>query len=144
MCSSDLWVVPAGQPDVDSHAVERFVEKPGTEIARRLMSAGAMWNAFLLAAKGAALTHLFERHLPELYAPLAARPRSRGEGRSARSFESLPSRDFSHDLLTPAAAGLRVIRVPACGWTDLGTPARLFEWLASHGAPVEAGGSGSA
>lgn len=140
------WVIPAGRPDADSHAVEAFVEKPGPEIARKLMAAGGMWNAFLVATKGAALVRLFERHMPELHAPLAALPQlwTPGARRPIERFESLPSRDFSHDLLTPAAAGLRVIRVPACGWTDLGTPTRLFEWLASHGAPVAAGGSGSA
>jgi len=140
------WVIPAGQPDVDSHAVEAFVEKPGPEIARTLMAAGAMWNAFLVATRGAALMRLFEHHLPELHAPLAALPGfwTPGESRPVERFEALPSRDFSRDLLTPAAEGLRVIRVPACGWTDLGTPTRLFEWLASHGAPVAAGGSGSA
>jgi len=137
------WVVPAGQPDADSHAVEAFVEKPGPEIARRLMSAGAMWNSFLIATRGSTLMHLFARHLPELHARLAALPRvlASGTKRPIETLASLPSRDFSHDLLTPAAAGLRVIRVPACGWTDLGTPARLFVWLATHGAPVEAGGS---
>jgi mannose-1-phosphate guanylyltransferase len=140
------WVVPAGAPDADSHRVEAFVEKPGPEVARQLMAAGGMWYAFLVATNGRALMRLFERHLPELYAPLRALPRpwTPGERRPIETFESLPSRDFSRDLLTPAATGLRMVRVPACGWTDLGTPARLFEWLASQRVPLAAVGSGFA
>jgi hypothetical protein len=104
------------------------------------MAAGAMWNAFLLATTGRALLGLFERHLPELHAPLAARARPW----TSETFASFPSRDFSHDLLTPAAHGLRVVRVPPCGWTDLGTPERLLAWLASQRLPAAAGGAGSA
>jgi mannose-1-phosphate guanylyltransferase len=105
-----------------------------------------MWNAFLVAATGRALLAPFERQVPELYGPLAARARSwaREEPWPVGTFESLPSRDFSHDLLTPAATGLRVVRVPPCGWTDLGTPERLLEWLASQRAALAEGSAGSA
>lgn len=141
------WVIPAGQRDADSHRVEAFVEKPGPEMARKLMASGAMWNAFLVATTGRALLSLFERYLPEICAPLSslapAHPWIPGERRPIETFESLPTRDFSHDLLTKAAARLRVLRVAPCGWTDLGTPARLAEWLAAQGTPVAAGGVGS-
>jgi len=33
--------------------------------------------------------------------------------------------DFSREILERQAAHLRVIRVPPCGWTDLGTPHRV-------------------
>lgn len=130
------WVVPAAAGDPDSHRVATFVEKPGPERARQLMAAGAMWNAFLLAASGATLLGLYRRHLPELVMPLTARDQAWDPALEVPPpgvFESLPSRDFSHDLLTRAALHLRVVRVPPCGWTDLGTPARLEEWLAAQG-----------
>ena len=140
------WVIPAGQQDADSCKVGAFVEKPGREVARRLMASGAMWNAFLVASTGRALLTRFERHLPELHAPLAALARASrpGEPRPIGAFDTLPTRDFSRDLLTPAASGLRVVRVPPCGWTDLGTPERFLEWLASQRAALAAGGAGSA
>lgn len=142
------WVIPAGQRDADSHRVAAFVEKPGPEIARRLMAIGGMWNAFLVATTGQAMLRLFERYLPELHGPLTALAPERswapGEERPAAGFESLPHRDFSRDLLTPAATRLRVVRVPPCGWIDLGTPARLLEWLAAQRAAVPAGASGPA
>ena len=128
------WVLPAAGADPDSHRVAAFVEKPGPEQARRLMASGAMWNAFLLAASGAVLHELFHRHMPELATALAASRATwdAGETPCAALVESLPSRDFSRDLLAHAVPVLRVVRVPPCGWTDLGTPARLREWLASQ------------
>jgi hypothetical protein len=49
----------------------------------------------------------------------------------------MPPCDFSRDILAPAR-DLAVVRWPAkVGWTDLGTPARLTEWLGRE--PVSAG-----
>jgi mannose-1-phosphate guanylyltransferase len=132
------WIVPAGDRDLHSDGVGAFVEKPDARTARRLMAAGAMWNAFLVATTGPALIDLYRRHLPGLLAGATALRRgangmvpSRGQ---AAGLE-LPIRDFSRDLLTPAVPRLRVVRVPSCGWTDLGTPARLRGWIATghHG-----------
>jgi hypothetical protein len=33
--------------------------------------------------------------------------------------------DFSRDVLEVQAARLKVLSVPGCGWTDLGTPQRV-------------------
>ena len=40
----------------------------------------------------------------------------------------LPVFDFSRDLLERSSRVLRVLVVPASGWTDLGTPARVAAW----------------
>jgi len=37
----------------------------------------------------------------------------------------LPELDFSRDVLQRSPSLLRVLAVPACGWSDLGTPRRV-------------------
>ncbi len=41
----------------------------------------------------------------------------------------MPDLDFSRDLLEGHEAALSVLPVPACGWSDLGTPHRVGETL---------------
>jgi hypothetical protein len=41
----------------------------------------------------------------------------------------LPELDFSRDVLEGSEALLRVQPVPACGWSDLGTPKRVSQAL---------------
>ena len=66
----------------------------------------------------------------------AGQPRERPDRRladrqlaRARSslYDRLPELDFSRDLLEGRAADLCVLRVPPCGWSDLGTPRRVGE-----------------
>ena len=47
----------------------------------------------------------------------------------------LPFRDFSHDILERAPEDVLVLTGTPCGWTDLGTVARLDRWLENHGRP---------
>lgn len=44
-------------------------------------------------------------------------------------YEHLPQIDFSRDVLEVFSSSLRLLRVPACGWSDLGTPKRVAETL---------------
>jgi hypothetical protein len=73
---------------------------------------------------------LYRELQPELWAAcvrhLFAPVRERQD--LAPLYSSLVAKDFSRDLLHRAEARLRVLRVPACGWADLGTPERLAAW----------------
>jgi hypothetical protein len=44
-------------------------------------------------------------------------------------YSRLPSLDFSRDILQGIESYLEVLSVPACGWSDLGTPRRIREVL---------------
>jgi hypothetical protein len=44
-------------------------------------------------------------------------------------YRDLPLIDFSRQVLQGAESMLRVLRVPRCGWNDLGTPKRLADTL---------------
>jgi mannose-1-phosphate guanylyltransferase len=128
------WIVP-GLADTNRslRRVERFVEKPSPELARRLFEAGAVWNSMVLVARPEAILDLFARHLPELLALFdrhaAIAPAIRGQFLANR-YHSIPSVDFSDAVLTPAAHVLTLFTWPAAmGWSDLGTPERLTRWL---------------
>jgi mannose-1-phosphate guanylyltransferase len=128
--------------------VTRFVEKPESALANELFQGGAVWNSFILAARGRALLDLFEQRLPNLVALLAAIGRVAPAAREAlyaRAYAELDTQDFSRDVLAGCERRLRVLATPPCGWTDLGTPERVAQCLAresilspseSCGAPV--------
>jgi mannose-1-phosphate guanylyltransferase len=129
------WIVPA-RSDRLLRPVERFVEKPARDLASELFAAGALWNSFLFAVRGTTLVRLYEERLPELAASFA-RVFSQGTRERATLLEALyatlDTHDFSRDVLQAIEPRLRLEIVPPCGWTDLGTPARVEACLASLG-----------
>ena len=127
-------IVPGAGTRQTSRQVRAFVEKPTLTAAAQLTRAGALWNSFIFACTGAALYDAFETAVPALARSyLAGLARCGGNPRAmAALFEELPDCDFSRDVLQRNAGRLRMIEVPACGWTDLGTPARLAAWLERH------------
>jgi hypothetical protein len=46
-----------------------------------------------------------------------------------RFYEAIPSADLARDVMQRRAGQLRVLAVPPCGWTDLGTPERVATCL---------------
>ncbi len=87
-----------------------------------------------MAGRARTFVRLLGRALPGLLRDLRA-AFARGERALAVAYETLVARDFSRDVLTGSPERLRVLRVPECGWSDLGTPARLERFL---GAPSRA------
>ena len=127
------WIVPAAS-DRLLRPVERFVEKPQASVAVGLFATGALWNSFLFAVKAHTLLGLFAERLPELRAGFErafAGDRRGLTARLAALYSELETRDFSRDVLEGIERRLRVEIVPPCGWTDLGTPARVKACLAS-------------
>jgi len=46
--------------------VDRFVEKPDRSVARTLIDAGVLWNAFIVASRARALLQLFVQRFPQV------------------------------------------------------------------------------
>jgi len=127
------WIVPAAS-DRLLRPVARFVEKPEARVAEQLFASGALWNSFLFAVRGRALLDAFARRLPALvdeFAHVHAHAPAERAGPFESLYERLEARDFSRDVLQGEEARLRLEIVPPCGWTDLGTPARVEACLAS-------------
>ncbi|MBZ0112472.1 MAG: NTP transferase domain-containing protein [Thermoanaerobaculia bacterium] len=129
------WILPVGTPASGaSTKVMAFVEKPDARSARELMRRGALVNAFLIAARSRALLRLYDpqpRLLETLRPIVAASVVGTSDAAAlARSYESMENLDFSRDLLQLSPLdGLRVLPIPPCGWSDLGTPERLVACL---------------
>jgi mannose-1-phosphate guanylyltransferase len=135
-CNDYGWITFSQADRRDSRTpiqrVTGFVEKPAPREAARLLASGAVWNSMVLVARAAGLLNLYRRHLPELsdlFTHAYRLPPDRREPFLAEIYPTLSITDFSRDVLTPAE-GLAVSVWPASlGWSDLGTPERLTDWL---------------
>ena len=104
-----------------------FVEKPEPSVARQLASDGALVNSMILAADGRALLGLFEAASAATVSLLRDHLAQGGGRANALDalYETLPTCDFSRDILEREASRLAVVPARPCGWTDIGTPDRL-------------------
>jgi mannose-1-phosphate guanylyltransferase len=133
---TDLGYILPGTPDpYGGHTVARFIEKPGYSVAREIIDAGGLCNTFIMVAAARTLLDLYMPRYASLVMEMQV---SLAKGQTAGSptgswpallglYDRLPELDFSRDLLEGRAADLCVLRVPPCGWSDLGTPRRVGE-----------------
>jgi mannose-1-phosphate guanylyltransferase len=122
------WILPEAPGTVAR--VSRFIEKPPAESAAEMIRGGGLVNSFILAARAQALLGVIGRLLPDVLRAFRRLAWSQQDSQaSCRLYECLPSIDLSRDVLERAVRFLSVIRVPPCGWSDLGTPERLRQFL---------------
>lgn len=132
------WIVPGAATPGRLHRVKGFREKPDAATASDLMAEGGLLNSFILATGGRFLLERYETVLPRLWgrfqSALYSEPHGFRTGADLTSlYRSLPSFDFSKDLLERRTDRLWVYPMPACGWLDLGAPERLTGHLISRG-----------
>jgi mannose-1-phosphate guanylyltransferase len=128
------YIVPGSRDETGALEVMQFVEKPSMTLARLLIERGGLWNAFILAGAVEKILGLFARRYPELLNEMRTvvqRDATSPDEPVAASdlYPRLPELDFSRHVLEGSEATLRVLPVPACGWSDLGTPRRVSEAL---------------
>jgi mannose-1-phosphate guanylyltransferase len=125
------YIVPAEARRDSPSGVKYFVEKPPLAEAASLVSQGALVNVFIVAGSVGALLGMFkESYANEMIALRVVPTQGGGDfGYLTGIYENLPTVDFSHDVLAHQTSVLRVVPVPECGWTDLGTPERVAEVL---------------
>jgi mannose-1-phosphate guanylyltransferase len=120
------WIVPASRASGGIRRVGHFTEKPGPEGARVLMERGALVNSLMLVAPVELILRLYEETLPGLLRAFLDCPRDAvGQEHLDEIYQSIPTSDFSRDVLARSVRHLSVVQVPRCGWSDLGTPERL-------------------
>lgn len=115
------YILPSLNARQRSRRIVRFIEKPRLGRARRLVGLGALWNIFIIAASIRTLLALYG---PSFDATIAAMRNLNGP-ELGKLYRTLPNIDFSRDILEGNEAKLRVLTVPGCGWTDLGTLDRI-------------------
>jgi mannose-1-phosphate guanylyltransferase len=102
-------------------------------LAEALIRQGALWNAFILAGRAAALLELFKRNAPKLFLRMRAALHESSTDTRPEAIDSLyrtlTTQDFSRHIFSGQESHLRVVRVPSCGWSDLGTPKRVADTL---------------
>lgn len=128
------WIVPGRRlGGSGAFAVQRFVEKPEQPLAEALFASGALWNTFIQSGAVTTYWDLARRHLPnhalafEHYA--AAVDTLAEEHVLAGAYGRMQPANFSRDVLAHATE-LAVIPVRGTGWSDWGSPRRVFESLA--------------
>lgn len=122
------WIVPGAPTGIGTRTITAFLEKPPLERAAQLLIEGALWSTFVLVARAHSLLRLFLGCSDGVVRSVAAAA-LRGSGVPAVGewfYEAAPI-DFSRDALGSSPGALQVFAVPACGWTDLGTPERIRE-----------------
>lgn len=123
------------------YRIRRFWEKPELATAETLLARGCLWNSFVLVARIPALLALIRGTAPALYGAFTAAWRRRamlGEWEAMRSlYASLPSANFSEEVLTADPANLAVLPVQGVAWSDWGDPARVLRTLERQGLHPE-------
>ena len=141
----ELGYIVADSPSgADVRTVREFVEKPNAAAARDLIARGGVWNSFIFAARAQTLLRSFEERCGDLVSEMQHAATSHDEVSLAQLYDRLPELDFSRDVLQRCASALKLLAVPPCGWSDLGTPRRVIEAarrcnFASARAPQPAG-----
>jgi mannose-1-phosphate guanylyltransferase len=135
MCPGDQqkgygWILPASPAPFAG--VRCFVEKPPDMRVREMVRDGALINSFILVARAHVLLALVGRVFPDILRAFQRLARKLEGGPEVQAlYRDLPLMDLSRDVLQHATTLLSVLRVPACGWTDLGTAERLQRFLDS-------------
>ena len=107
-------------------------------LAETLHAQGALWNTFIMVATADRLWTIATEALPEhafRIASAVGTGNARMAARLAEAYVDLPAANFSRAVLQ-TAAGLAVMPLRNAGWSDWGTPGRVFESLkgsADHG-----------
>ncbi len=111
----------------------RFEEKPPEPVADELWQRGGLWNTFISAGPVRAFWALARAHLPDHAAALEYYAAAIGGPDEQRALDaayaSLPPANFSRDVLSRART-LAVMPVSGTGWSDWGSPQRVFASLA--------------
>jgi mannose-1-phosphate guanylyltransferase len=126
------WIVSGQQLGRSARIVASFAEKPSARLAEHLYRSGALWNTFISTGPAQQYWELAREHLPhhavalEDYALAIGDPSE--QQALVEAFREMPPANFSSGLLA-RAEGLAVIAVRDTGWSDWGSPARVFASL---------------
>src|SRR5262245_54376525 len=117
--------------------VDRFWEKPSSEVAERLYAQGCLWNSFVMVGRVTTFLDVIASTLPALYQafeilrPILGSPAE--ETALDALYASLPETNFSREVLAAKPSALAVLPVIGVHWSDWGEPSRVLATLGSIG-----------
>ena len=125
--------VPVGTLDAPVHTVRAFLEKPSAAQADAALSAGALWNTFVMVSKVSTLWALGAKYFPDiigLFKQLEQTIGSTQEGRVLDAiYQSMPRKNFSSDFLQRTPESVAVMELTGVLWCDWGKPERIMDTL---------------
>jgi len=126
------YIIPQKTSKNDVQGVRHFVEKPSRAVAGKLLEEGGLWNSGVFAAAGDRLLELFQARYPANVLGIKSSLDKMADPISpswtlGNLYERIAEVDFSRHVLQFHVGDLRVVPVPHCGWTDLGSPHRVGE-----------------
>jgi len=126
------YIIPQKTSKHDAQGVRHFIEKPSRAVAGKLIEEGGLWNSGVFAASGDRLLELFQARYPANVLGIKSALDKMADPISpswalGNLYERIAEVDFSRHVLQSHVGDLRVIPVPHCGWSDLGTPHRVSE-----------------
>lgn len=121
--------------------VQRFVEKPDSELARELTQGGALWNTFIMVFKVNTLFGMARMICPKLYGSFSRIKDAIGTSKERevleREYRWMETVNFSRGFLEVLAlkdpGSLAVLPVPDLGWSDWGSEGRILGVLKEIG-----------
>jgi len=144
------WITPGRQLTVNTpfrtSTVNAFVEKPSATEAEAARRRGALWNTMVLAGDVRTFWRLGSAYVPEIMVLLE---RLGSAIRTAREadvlnavYETMPSRNFSRDVLQHAGRALAVMALDGVDWSDC-APVLRPEPIVSAAAAISRADGGS-
>jgi mannose-1-phosphate guanylyltransferase len=131
------WICPGKElwrsGEYSVRAVKQFLEKPSHAKAVEAMACGGLWNTLIIAAKAYTLWQLGWNYAPEILVLFQRLCGVLGTSRETDILESIykimPTKNFSTDLLTPAASQVGVMPMESVLWNDWGRAERIVDTL---------------
>ena len=102
------WIEPVqsllGSLSKSVSRVSKFWEKPTSGVAERLMTAGCLWNSFVMIGRVETFLSMFRKHLPEMYRMFAASMKLNSASVGS-SFQTVPRKSCNRAPSPPPATG---------------------------------------
>ena len=124
------WIEPVGivsGAGLGAAPVARFWEKPNAATAQEVLRRGCLWNTFVTIGRASTFIEMLCAAAPNAVLALTA---AMSAGDLDAPGRLIPVLDFSRDVLAAQPERLLVIRDARSGWTDLGSPRRVFDTVA--------------
>ena len=138
------WVLPGGlfphPGGIHVREVRRFVEKPQDSQLTEMAREGGQWNTLVVIANVRTLWEAGRQCIPEVVTPLEKH--AGGIGTSSEHqmlmnlYRTMPTRNFSSDLLALIPQRLSMMELTGAYWSDWGRPERILETMAFMGRSV--------
>lgn len=132
------WILPGvALPvrglDAKVQTVQAFLEKPTATQADVALSAGALWNTFVMVSTVSTLWALGTKYFPDIIASFERLERAIGSPEEGpvldTIYQDMPRKNFSSDLLQRVPDCVAVMELTGVLWSDWGKPDRIAETL---------------